>query len=575
MSIDINTIWVYYTDMVRGILCKKRILTVFLASMLAISSIPIKSSAISDKEREEFKQQIIDASVLLQKAITSSKKEAEEKLKKTIMEEGLDYQLTMLSYENQIDPYKETDYNELIFSYATAKEYSNKPDTLYNLPFYNIKVTKESVEQYVPKLVQTYKELGDGTYELGDKVYIDKPTKIITARKIPGTQIYEKTGEKEVTPEYGQIEYGVVTVEGLGSKEILSHYGLSDNKDAENAYLKKYKQAELIVSGAGLAQTYNIQMPSIVSISADAERQTEKVFEDTEVSGNRKTLLSVAKALAGKVPYEWGGKAIKEGYDTTWWTIKENGQQKGLDCSGFVQWAFRTCGIKEWNLLHSTKEILKNTETIGYSELVPGDLGLLNNGQSLNHVGIYFGDGYWIHCSSGKGTVVIEKTDMFSIFKRMPGEAEQLPELVEEEIDYEPHLLHRVGEDGEETEYTHDEIYLLAQLIFHEAHTEGLNGWIAVAEVVKNRMLSSEFPQTIEEVVFQDGQFAGNSEIRSMEPTAEEIEVAKQVLAGNMQVLGNEKILFFRNANGSKENWGPYRWYMEINHHEFYFGKET
>ena len=561
--------------MVKGILHKKSIYSALLAIVLAFNLFPINTNAISEKEREEFKKQIVDASVLLQKAITSSKKEAEEKLKKKIMDEGLDYQLTMLSYENQIDPYKTTDYNELIFSYATAKQYSDKTDTLYNLPFYDIEVKKEVVERYIPKLVQTYKEQEDGTYALGEKVYIDEPTEIITARRIPGTGQYEKTGTRKVEPEYGQIEYGEVTVKGLKSDGILSYFGLSNDKNAESAYQKKYKQAELLISGAGLAQTYNIKVPSVITLSSDVLAQVNKVMDAEDVSGNRKTLLSVAKALVGKVPYEWGGKATKEGYDTTWWTIKENGQQKGLDCSGFVQWAFRTSGIEEWRGLYSTKEILKNTETIGESQLSPGDLGLLNNGQSLNHVGIYFGDGYWIHCSSGKGTVVIEKTDMFSIFKRMPGELEQLPELVEEEIDYEPVLMHATGEDGEQSEYTQDEIYLLAQLIFHEAHTEGLNGWIAVAEVVKNRLFSSQFPQTLEEVIFQDGQFAGNHEIRSMEPTAEEIEVAKQVLAGHMQVLGNENILFFRNANGSKEDWGPYRWFMEINHHEFYFGKQT
>ncbi len=561
--------------MVKGILFKKSIFTAILAFVLILNSFSVNVLAVSDKEREEFKRQIVDASVLLQKAITASKKEAEENLKKKILEDGLDYQLTMLSYEDQIDPYKTTDYNELIFSYATAKQYSDRSDTLYNLPFYQIDVKKEVVEQYIPKLVQMYEEQEDGTYALGEKIYIDKPTEIITTTKIPGTQKYEKTGSRTVEPEYGQISYGVVTVKGLKAQDILAYYGLSDDKDAEGAYQRKYKQAELLISGAGLAQTYNIKVPSVINLSSDIEMQLRRGFDSEGIAGNRKTLLSVAKALVGKVPYEWGGKAIKEGYDTTWWTIKENGQQKGLDCSGFVQWAFRTSGIEEWRGLYSTMEILKNTETIGYEDLVPGDLGLLNNGQSLNHVGIYFGNGYWIHCSSGKGTVVIEKTDMFTIFKRMPGEFEQLPELVEEEIDYEPVLVHQTGEDGEQSEYTQDEIYLLAQLIFHEAHTEGLNGWIAVAEVVKNRLLSSEFPATLEEVIFQDGQFAGNHEIRSMQPTDEEIEVAKQVLAGKMQVLGNERILFFRNANGSKENWGPYRWYTEINHHEFYFGKET
>lgn len=54
------------------------------------------------------------------------------------------------------------------------------------------------------------------------------------------------------------------------------------------------------------------------------------------------------------------------------------------------------------------------------------------------------------------------------------------------------------------TDYEHD---LLARLIRAEAGGESLEGQIAVAQVVFNRLLSSEFPNNIHDVVYQKHQF--------------------------------------------------------------------
>ncbi len=48
---------------------------------------------------------------------------------------------------------------------------------------------------------------------------------------------------------------------------------------------------------------------------------------------------------------------------------------------------------------------------------------------------------------------------------------------------------------------------LLAALIFYEAVGEPYEGMVAVANVVINRMLSSKYPSTLQEVVYQRGQF--------------------------------------------------------------------
>lgn len=55
----------------------------------------------------------------------------------------------------------------------------------------------------------------------------------------------------------------------------------------------------------------------------------------------------------------------------------------------------------------------------------------------------------------------------------------------------------------EEVELTEEDAYILACLVYHEARGEPFEGQAAVVEVVFNRCLSDEFPDTVEEVVFQ------------------------------------------------------------------------
>lgn len=52
-------------------------------------------------------------------------------------------------------------------------------------------------------------------------------------------------------------------------------------------------------------------------------------------------------------------------------------------------------------------------------------------------------------------------------------------------------------------EITEDDVYTLACLVYHEVRGECFEGQVAVVEVVFNRMISDQFPDTVEEVVFQ------------------------------------------------------------------------
>lgn len=114
------------------------------------------------------------------------------------------------------------------------------------------------------------------------------------------------------------------------------------------------------------------------------------------------------------------------------------------------------------------------------------------------------------------------------------------------------------------------EVTLLAKLMEHEAGGEGEDGITAVAEVVRNRVKSDLFPNDVYSVIFQSGQFENVEHIIDIVPRDEVVSIAERILNGEEGVLKNPDILFFRNAGGSTEDWGKYKFEFSINHHQFY-----
>ena len=87
------------------------------------------------------------------------------------------------------------------------------------------------------------------------------------------------------------------------------------------------------------------------------------------------------------VPYEWGGESFS-----------------GVDCSGFVQVVFRHNGI---DLPRTADAQFEVGHRISMSRLQPGDLVFFQTyTEGASHVGIYLGDGRFVHASSSDGVRV-------------------------------------------------------------------------------------------------------------------------------------------------------------------------
>lgn len=122
-------------------------------------------------------------------------------------------------------------------------------------------------------------------------------------------------------------------------------------------------------------------------VSTGIKPSTE-ALQDSTGSSLASKIIKTAKKYIG-VPYKWGG--------TT---------PKGFDCSGYVQYVFNANGI---TLPRTSREQYTVGTKVSKSNLKPGDLVFFNtSGSGVSHVGIYIGDGLFIHSGTTKGVVIAE-----------------------------------------------------------------------------------------------------------------------------------------------------------------------
>lgn len=100
----------------------------------------------------------------------------------------------------------------------------------------------------------------------------------------------------------------------------------------------------------------------------------------------------VAVKMVGK-PYRMGGAVPSSGFD----------------CSGLVQFSYRQAGIV---VPRSTEQQLRASRGVARASLRRGDLLFFDqDGKKKSHVGIYLGDGRFVHAPSSGKHVRIDRLD--------------------------------------------------------------------------------------------------------------------------------------------------------------------
>ena len=151
-----------------------------------------------------------------------------------------------------------------------------------------------------------------------------------------------------------------------------------------------------------------------------------------DLSMERRMVVTYALALVDKVDYFWGGKSLVLGWDDRWGELMEvtaeggattgTEQPYGLDCSGFVDWAFYNasggrCIIGQGG---GAAEQHANCVDIEWDEVQPGDLLFYPEDE---HVGIAAGRDWLgrllvVHCAAGTDGVAISHRTGFKTAAR-------------------------------------------------------------------------------------------------------------------------------------------------------------
>jgi cell wall-associated NlpC family hydrolase len=105
----------------------------------------------------------------------------------------------------------------------------------------------------------------------------------------------------------------------------------------------------------------------------------------------RDSIVAVAWALIG-ARYELGGSSL----------------QSGFDCSGLVRFVLSKVDL---DLPRTARQQAKLGAPIQRELLRPGDLLTFGPGKTVDHIGIYIGDGKFVHASSVAGRVVVSSVD--------------------------------------------------------------------------------------------------------------------------------------------------------------------
>jgi cell wall-associated NlpC family hydrolase len=121
----------------------------------------------------------------------------------------------------------------------------------------------------------------------------------------------------------------------------------------------------------------------------------------------RNTVADLAMKMIG-VPYRYGGADPR----------------RGFDCSGLVFYTYTSNGIA---VPRTSQEQFKAARKSALTKARQGDLVFFQDQEKLSHVGIYLGDGLFVHAPSSGNTVSVASLDTPYYQRQLVGVGRLLP----------------------------------------------------------------------------------------------------------------------------------------------------
>ena len=201
-----------------------------------------------------------------------------------------------------------------------------------------------------------------------------KPTQTV-ATQTPSTQTVAK-------PSVSASTHTVKSGDSLG--KIASQYGVSvsylvNRNNLSNANDLSVGQVLQLKGAASSSVTPKPTTPKPTTPTTTYKPSKPSAPSTSGLSFN--TLFSFAQQFSG-TPYVWGG--------TT---------PSGFDCSGFTQYVYGNSGV---SLNRTAGDQMNQSTKISEGQAKPGDLVFFsyNGGSSIDHVGIYMGNGQMINAQN-------------------------------------------------------------------------------------------------------------------------------------------------------------------------------
>ncbi|MCY6354951.1 C40 family peptidase [Clostridium sp. ZS2-4] len=140
--------------------------------------------------------------------------------------------------------------------------------------------------------------------------------------------------------------------------------------------------------GSGTTQSVNVRSTKLESnrIIKVPDKQSEREKLSRGSSSVTERVVEYSYKFIGR-PYVWAASG-----------------PSAFDCSGFTSYVYRKFG---YSLPHYTGYQVQMGSTVPRNNLKSGDLVFFDTIGSDSHVGIYIGNGKFIHASSGKKEVTI------------------------------------------------------------------------------------------------------------------------------------------------------------------------
>jgi hypothetical protein len=258
----------------------------------------------------------------------------------------------------------------------------------------------------------------DLTYSTKEDSFIEEIYEELYEIKV-STEIYFVPGEN-----YEEVEMirKIITVYSYDMDIVMNKFQFDEEQKA---------WARRLVSG------FNEQFPEFAQQYGElTQEEIMKLRKDAPYMSNskQKKLYDTALSIVGKVKYFWGGKS-PSGWNDDWGEstkVTAKGSDTtgtyrpfGLDCSGYVDWVYKTAEIGNMLSGGGTAYQFKQSYPIREDELQIGDLAFLQmpDSSGINHVGIYIGkdeedNNLYAHSEWGTG-VTVNGFKGFKYFRRV------------------------------------------------------------------------------------------------------------------------------------------------------------